>query len=107
MIHTKPSLVSDAKFYKVSFGKELLSYFPALFNFFVNPFNSNFIQLDENSKERILSVFKLLFSMVKDKIVETNVVLTYLLALLTECNFAYFKRSQKPFLSQDNLCKNK
>ncbi|WP_299290610.1 AraC family transcriptional regulator [uncultured Mucilaginibacter sp.] len=104
LIHTKPLLnSSDAEFYKISFGKELLSYFPTLFNFFVNPFDSNIIHLDEHSKERVVAVFKLLFEVIEDKNLETNLVISYLHVLLTECNFAYFKHLQKPVQLQNNL----
>jgi len=103
LIHTLPSFDFEAEFYKISFASEIMSYFPAVFNFFVNPFNTNVIDLDKNARERMELLFRLLFNAVEDKTTGTEVVLSHLYALLTECNSAYFKNSEDISKAGENL----
>jgi len=103
LIHTMPAFNLSAEFYKISFGSEIISYFPSIFNFFVNPFNTNVIDLDKKTRERVELLFRLLSNAVDDRTLDTNVVLSYLYALLTECNSAYFKNTASFVKNADNL----
>lgn len=103
LIHTLPSFNCSAEFYKISFESEILKYFPTIFNFFINPFNSNIISLSKGSKERVELLFKLLHNAMEDKEVSTDVVLSYLHSLLAECNSAYFKNAENSKIAIDDL----
>ncbi len=89
--------------YGTSFGEELMNYFPASFPFFTNPFGNQVIEVPLPVSQRIILVFQAFNNVLQDNDANPELVLTYLNALLTECNCAYFKDRQPATDAKDSL----
>jgi len=84
----------DERSFKVSFDENTLALLPNTYPFLVNPYNSNTITFDLVSKQRIKTVFSILFDLLHSsaKQYHVEVIIAHLNTLLTELNSAYFQQ---------------
>lgn len=99
-IFTNPAKSTNSKTYKVGFDENTLTLLPHAYPFLLNPLNSNTITFDPASKERVKSVFSILFQLLHSngKQKPAEIILAHLNTLLTEFNSAYFE-----YNNQDNI----
>ncbi len=91
-----PAKAADLKYFKVLFDENTLALLPQHFPFLVNPLNSQTINFDNVTKERVRKVFEILNQILyaDEQPVDTEILLAYLNLLLSELNSAYFKNSE-------------
>jgi AraC-like DNA-binding protein len=97
-----PPKTANLKYFKVLFDENTLA-----LPFLVNPLNSQTIIFDNAAKARVKKVFEILnqiFHIDKDP-ADTEIILVYLNALLTELNSAYFKNTAPINILNTNLSK--
>ncbi|WP_158800117.1 helix-turn-helix domain-containing protein [Pedobacter sp. L105] len=84
----------DEKSFKVVFDENTLALLPNTYHFLVNPYNINTIAFDPVSKERVKTVFSILFDLLhsSSKQQHSEIILAHLNTLLTEINSAYFQQ---------------
>ncbi|MBS1756324.1 MAG: helix-turn-helix transcriptional regulator [Bacteroidetes bacterium] len=92
-IFEPPATIDNLKYFKVLFDENTLSLLPQRFPFLVNPLNTQTINFDDATRERIRKVFEILNQILHiDKhSTDTEIILAYLNLLLSELNSAYFK----------------
>ena len=97
--------IANEKSFKISFDENTLALLPNTYPFLIDPFNSNTITFDDVSKQRVKTVFSMLFDLLHSptKQHHAEVILAHLNALLTELNVAYFQQ----YGSIDNFSGNK
>jgi len=102
-----PSQTADLKYFKVIFDENTLALLPQQFPFLVNPLHAPTIILDNAARERVRKVFDILNHLLHtDKQhTDTEIILAYLNALLTELNSAYFKNKEPINILNTNLSK--
>jgi AraC family transcriptional activator of pobA len=89
------------------FDEKMLSYLPQFYPFLLNPLNSNLVTFDPASKQRVKTIFSVLFQLVHspEKQKNTEIILAYLNILLFEFNKAYFQQSDPGVISSSRLSK--
>lgn len=106
-VFTPPSKNDDLKYYKVLFDENTLALLPQQFLFLVNPLSSQTIVFENATRERVRKVFEILNHILhtNELLTDTEIVLSYLNALLTELNSAYFKNTAPTNVFNTNLSK--
>lgn len=89
------------------FDENLLAHLPQPYPFLHNPLNSNLITFDPASKQRVKTIFSMLFQLVHSPEKENNtaIILAYLNILLFEFNKAYFQHADQEMISNTRLSK--
>lgn len=89
------------------FDETLLTLLPQSYPFLFNPLNANLVNFDPASKQRVKTIFSILFQMVHSPEKQKNieVILAYLNILLFEFNKAYFQDADKEIVSNSRLSK--
>jgi AraC family transcriptional activator of pobA len=102
-----PPKTADLKYFKIIFDENTLALLPQQFPFLVNPLNSQAITFDDVTRERLRRVFEILNRIlhIDEHPTDTEIVLSYLNALLTELNSAYFKNTASKNILNGNLSK--
>ncbi|HEY5823431.1 MAG TPA: AraC family transcriptional regulator [Cyclobacteriaceae bacterium] len=92
-IHTAPPLKKGLKFSTLSFEPRCLALLPRSYSFLINPLHRQIISFDNESRQRVKILFETLGQLLhSDKTRNnTDTLLVYINALLTELNTAYFK----------------
>ena len=92
-IHISPPLKKGLKFSALSFEPRCLALLPRQFPFLINPLNRQTISFDNESRQRVKILFETLRQLLhSDKTRnDTDTILVYINALLTEFNNSYFK----------------
>jgi AraC family transcriptional activator of pobA len=107
-IHSVPEQKKDNReCFKLSFDQHCLSLLPKQFSFLINPFNSQIISFDKDSRQRVKLLFELLDKLLHsdNDAKDAEVILAYLHSLLTELNNAYFKSVAKEKSEPNKLLK--
>lgn len=106
-IHTSPPLKKGLKFHSLSFEANCLSLLPRQFYFLTNPFNRQIISFDNESKQRVKTLFETLRQLLFSPSTRNNteIILAHLNTLLSEFNNAYFKNSTLEIFSGNKLSK--
>ncbi len=106
-VFTPPSKTANLKYFKVLFDENTLALIPQKFPFLVNPLNSQTINFDNATRERVRKVFEIINQIIHvDKHpTDTEIILSYLNALLAELNSAYFKNKEPINILNTNLSK--
>lgn len=106
-IFTNPAKSKNSKTYKVGFDENTLTLLPHSYPFLLNPLNSNTITFDPISKERVKTVFSILFQLLHSsgKQKPAEIILAHLNTLLTEFNSAYFENSNQDNITDPKLSK--
>ncbi|MBO9594484.1 MAG: helix-turn-helix transcriptional regulator [Niabella sp.] len=106
-IFTPPAKTDNLKYFKLLFDENTLALLPQQFAFLVNPLNAPIITLDQAAKERVIQVFVILNRILylDQQETDTEIMLSYLNALLSELNSAYFKNKEPVNILNTNLSK--
>jgi len=106
-VFTPPNKADNLKYFKVLFDENTLALLPQQFAFLVNPLNSQTINFDNASKQRVSKSFEILNQILHiDKHpTDTEIILAYLNSLLVELNSAYFKNKEPINILNKNLSK--
>lgn len=106
-IFEPPAKPDNLNYFKVLFDENLLSLLPQHFPFLVNPLNTQTINFDDTTRERVRKVFEILNQILhEDKHpADTEIILAYLNLLLSELNSAYFKHNEPLNILNSNLSK--
>lgn len=106
-VFTPPLKPAGLKYFKVLFDENTLALLPQQFPFLVNPLNSQTIIFDTASRERVKKVFEVLNQILylDEHPTDTEIILAYLNALLTDLNSAYFKNTEPINILNSNLSK--
>lgn len=106
-VFTPPAKADNLKYFKVLFDDNTLALLPQAFPFLVNPLNSQVINFDNASRERVRKGFEILNQILHiDKHhTDTEIILAYLNSLLVELNIAYFKNKEPVNILNTNLSK--
>lgn len=96
-IHTPPKQKDGFEYYKLSFDETCLSLLPQQFSFLINPLNTQIISFDNDSKQRVKSLFENLNQLLHSDNEQKNatIILAHLNSVLTEFDIAYFKSVTK------------
>jgi AraC family transcriptional regulator, transcriptional activator of pobA len=106
-IHTSPPLKKGLKFSALSFEPRCLALLPRQFSFLINPLNRQTISFDSESRQRVKILFETLRQLLYSNKTRNNTdtILVYINALLTEFNDAYFKNISVKNNTGDKLSK--
>ncbi|MBZ4191821.1 helix-turn-helix domain-containing protein [Niabella beijingensis] len=106
-VFVPPAKTADLKYFKVLFDESTLALLPQQFPFLVNPLNTQTIIFDNAARERVSKVFEILHQLLHagEQPADTEIVLAYLNALLTELNSAYFQNTEPANMLNTNLSK--
>ena len=96
-IFTNSLKSKNDQYYKVSLDENTLALLPQSYPFLVNPFQSNIITFDPDSKLRVKAIFSFLFQLLHSSGKQQNpdIILAHLHTLFTELNSAYFTQHGK------------
>lgn len=105
--HTLPKQKDGFQYFKIVFDENCLSLLPQQFSFLLNPFNTQTISFNDDSKQRVKLLFEILNKMShSDKAQrDAEIILAYLNSILTEFNNAYFKNVSKNNQANNKLSK--
>jgi AraC-like DNA-binding protein len=89
------------------FEEDILALLPQKHSFLLNPLNTNIITFDAAAKQRVKSIFSILFQLIHspEKHKNTEIILAYLNILFTEFNKAYFQDNDQEVISNSRLSK--
>lgn len=106
-VFTPPDRAANLKYFKVLFDENTLALLPQQFPFLANPLTNQKVILDDDTKQRVQNIFEILRKLlqVTKYQSDTEIVLAYLNALLTELNSAYFKNRKTVSALNTNLGK--
>jgi AraC family transcriptional regulator, transcriptional activator of pobA len=106
-VFTPPTKADNLKYFKVLFDENTLALLPQQYPFLVNPLNSQIINFDDVSQQRVRSGFEVLNQIlhIDKNPTDTEIVLAYLNLLLVELNSAYFKNKETVNVLNANLSK--
>jgi AraC family transcriptional regulator, transcriptional activator of pobA len=106
-VFTPPTKADNLKYFKVLFDENTLALLPQQYPFLVNPLNSQIINFDDVSQQRVRSGFEVLNQIlhIDKNPTDTEIVLAYLNLLLVELNSAYFKNKETVNVLNTNLSK--
>jgi len=106
-VFTPPQKTDTLKYFKTLFDENTLALLPQQFPFLVNPLNTQTITFDTPSRKRVRKIFEILNQIlhVDAHPTDTEIILSYLNALLTELNSAYFKNTEPANILNANLSK--
>jgi AraC-like DNA-binding protein len=106
VFHNSPKDKNN-RYNNFGFDENMLSYLPQFYPFLLNPLNSNLVTFDPASKQRVKTIFSVLFQLVhsSEKQKNTEIILAYLNILLFEFNKAYFQHGDQGVISNSRLSK--
>lgn len=106
-VFVPPAKTADLKYFKVLFDENTLALLPQQFPFLVNPLSAQTILFDNAARVRVRKVFEILNQLLhtNEQPADTEIILAYLNALLTELNSAYFKNTEPANVLNTNLSK--
>ncbi|MCA9813241.1 MAG: helix-turn-helix transcriptional regulator [Nitrosarchaeum sp.] len=106
-VFTPPSKTDNLKYFKVLFDENTLALLPQQFPFLVNPLNSQTINFDETTRQRLTRNFEILNQIlhIDNQQTDIEIVLAYLNSLLVELNIAYFNGKEQTNILNANLSK--
>lgn len=106
-IFTNTHFNPDDQHYTVSFDENTLALLPHTYSFLVNPFGSNTITFDTESRSRVKTIFSVLFRLLHSpgKQKNADIILAHLHTLLTELNSAYFQQGNPEIFPGSKLSK--
>ncbi|MFD0991382.1 AraC family transcriptional regulator [Mariniflexile jejuense] len=96
-IHTLPQRKDGDEYFKISFDENCLALLPQQFSFLINPLNTQIIEFDNASKQRVKSLFENLNQLLHSDNEQKNatIILAHLNSLMTEFDISYFKSVTK------------
>lgn len=106
IFHNSPKDKNN-RYNNFGFDGNLLALLPQSYPFLHNPLNSNLIAFDPAAKQRVKTIFSVLFQLVHspEKQKNTEIILAYLNILLIEFNKAYFQEGGHEIVSNSRLSK--
>ena len=106
-VFTPPTKADNLKYFKVLFDENTLALLPQQYPFLVNPLNSQIINFDDVSRQRVRSGFEVLNQIlhIDKNPTDTEIVLAYINLLLVELNSAYFINKETVNVLNANLSK--
>lgn len=106
-VFTPPRKADNLKYFKILFDENTLALLPQPFPFLVNPLNSQIIDFDNTSRQRVKKAFEILNQIlhIDKQQTDTEIILAYLNSLLVELNSAYFKNKESVNIVNTNLSK--
>lgn len=106
IFHNSPKNKNN-QYNNFGFDENLLALLPQSYPFLLNPLNSNLITFDPASKQRVKTIFSILFQLVHSPEKQKNIeiILAYLNILLFEFNKAYFQHADHEIISNSRLSK--
>lgn len=102
-----PDQMANLTYFKVLFDENTLALLPQRFPFLANPLNGQTFILDKPIRARVRQVFEILNQIlpIDERPTDTEIILAYLNALLSELNGAYFKNKEPVTVLNSNLAK--
>lgn len=102
-----PTKADNLKYFKVLFNENTLALLPQQFPFLANPLNSQTINFDDTTRQRVTKNFEILNQIlhIDNQQTDIEIVLAYLNSLLVELNIAYFKNNEQTTILNTNLSK--
>jgi AraC family transcriptional activator of pobA len=106
-VFTPPTKTDNLKYFKVLFDENTLALLPQQFPFLVNPLNTQTINFDDTSRQRVKKGFEILNQIlhIDNQTTDIEIILAYLNSLLVELNIAYFKNKEQTNILNANLSK--
>ncbi len=106
-VFTPPTKSDNLKYFKVLFDENTLALLPQQFPFLANPLNSQTINFDNRTRQRITKNFEILNQIlhIDNQTTDIEIVLAYLNSLLVELNITYFKSKEQTNILNTNLSK--
>lgn len=106
-VFTPPNKTDNLKYFKVLLDENTLALLPQQFPFLVNPLNSQTINFDDTTRQRVTKNFEILNQIlhIDNQLTDIEIVLAYLNSLLVELNIAYFKSNEQTNILNANLSK--
>ncbi|WP_439555621.1 AraC family transcriptional regulator [Dyadobacter sp.] len=106
-IFTNMPFNPEDQHYAVSFDENALALLPHAYSFLVNPFGTNTVSFDTESKIRVKGLFATLFKLLHSPGKQRNadIILAHLHALLTEINSAYQQQGYPDSITNAKLSK--
>lgn len=106
-VFTPPTKADNLKYFKVLFDENTLALLPQQFPFLANPLNSQTINFDNRTRQRITKNFEILNQIlhIDNQPTDIEIVLAYLNSLLVELNITYFKNKEQTNILNTNLSK--
>lgn len=106
-VFTPPTKADNLKYFKVLFDENTLALLPQQFPFLANPLNSQTINFDDTTRQRVTKNFEILNQIlhIDNQQTDIEIVLAYLNSLLVELNIAYFKNNEQTTILNTNLSK--
>ena len=106
-VFTPPAQTDNLKYFKVLFDENTLALLPQQFPFLVNPLNSQIINFDDTTRQRVTKNFEILNKIlhIDNQPTDIEIVLAYLNSLFVELNIAYFKGKEQTNILNPNLSK--
>ncbi len=104
-IHLLSTHKNEIDFFKLTFDETCLSLLPKSFPFLINPFDSQILTLDPDTRKRVKTIFEMLSQLLQTKNSEPDLILTHLNTLLTEFNLSYLKNKQKIISTKSSISK--
>jgi len=106
-VFTPPTKSDNLKYFKVLFDENTLALLPQQFPFLANPLNSQTINFDNLTRQRVTKNFEILNQIhhIDKQPTDIEIVLAYLNSLLVELNIAYFKNKEQTNIINTNLSK--
>ena len=94
-IHLLSTDNNEIDFFKLTFDETCLTLLPKSFLFLINPLNTQVLTFDNDTRQRVKTIFEILSQLLQTKNREADLILTNLNTLLTEFNLSYFKNKQE------------
>lgn len=106
-VFTPPTKTDNLKYFKILFDENTLALLPQQFPFLANPLNSQTINFDDPTRQRVTKNFEILNQIlhIDNQPTDIEIVLAYLNSLLVELNIAYFKNKEQTNIINTNLSK--
>lgn len=104
-IHLLSTDKNEIDFFKLTFDETCLSLLPKSFLFLINPFNSQVLTFDHDTRQRVKIIFEMLFQLLQTKNSEPDLILTHLNTLLTEFNLSYLQHKQESISTKNSISK--
>jgi len=89
-LHWSGRQAQGSKFFNIVFDENCLSLLPQIHKFLLNPHRNSLIEVDKDAVKRLSALFTIMSSLLDNDQTNTDILLSYLNALLTECNTYYF-----------------
>lgn len=106
-VFSPPAKTENLKYFKILFDENTLALLPQQFPFLVNPLNTQTINFENTSRQRVKKGFEILNQIlhIDNQPTDIEIVLAYLNSLLVELNIAYFKSKEQTNILNTNLSK--